>query len=96
VRNENGEPEIDAKGKKKGRGANIKMDLYLFQKALEKGILKRALKLKKDISEKRKQKLIDEFSKVLEQKEFRKGKKNIKIRVTKEDLEKAGIKNKKN
>lgn len=77
---------IDLKGKLKGRGANIDMDIQLFDKAIEKGFLSRALKLESKLKPEEIEILRNEFEKAIEEKNFRKGNKPVKIRVTKADI----------
>lgn len=82
-------PEImvDPRGKMKGRGANISPDEKVFLTAIESGILAKALKLERDISSSEKQRLIAEFRSAVEEKIFRKGQKNVTIKVSRKELE---------
>jgi len=89
VRQLGGVPEImvDPRGKMKGRGANISPDEKVFQTAVESGILAKALKLERDISPSEKQRLAAEFRSAVEEKTFRKGQKNVTIKVSRKELE---------
>jgi len=89
VRQLGGVPEImvDPRGKMKGRGANISPDEKVFLTAIESGILARALKLEREISPSEKQRLIAEFRSAVEEKTFRKGQKNVTIKVSRKELE---------
>jgi hypothetical protein len=88
VRTDDDKLKIDLKGKVQGRGANIDMEPELLDQAFKKGLLKRALKLERSISDSEKEKLKKEFIEAIEEKKFRDGKKSVKIRVSKEDLKK--------
>lgn len=79
---------IDRRGKAKGRGANISQDALLFNAAIEKGILKRALRLERPLTKEEILSLKQEFKEAIEEKSFRPDNKPVKIRVGKKDLEK--------
>ena len=79
---------IDLKGKQKGRGASIDMNVELFEKAISKGILQRALKFERKFTDEEISKLREEFVAAIEEKKFRDGNKPVKIRVKKEDMKK--------
>ncbi len=79
---------VDYKGKEKGRGANISPDFEIFQTALDKGFLKRALKLDRQITQDEKEKLKVDFVNAIEEKSFRPDNKPVKVKVTKSDLAK--------
>jgi len=89
VRQLGGVPEImvDPRGKMKGSGANISPDEKVVLTAIESGILARALKLEREISPSEKQRLVAEFRSAVEEKTFRKGQKNVTIKVSRKELE---------
>jgi len=78
--------KIDPKGKERGRGANITMDVKVFDEAVKKGIISRALKLKKKLAKKEVEKLRNDFVEGIEEKKFRKGNKPIVLRVSKKEM----------
>ena len=86
VREQDGSVSVDIKGKKKGRGANISPDVKFFDISIEKGFLKRALKLRKNLTKSETESLRKEFIATLEEKAFRQGNKPVTIRVKKKDL----------
>lgn len=83
-----GKVYVDPKGKKRGRGANITMDIDIFDEALRKGLVQRALKLERKLTDVEKKKLRDDFREAVERKKFRNGKKAVVFRVSKEEVEK--------
>jgi predicted RNA-binding protein YlxR (DUF448 family) len=80
---------IDPKGKMRGRGANMKMDVEIFDKAVKKGLIEKALKLHRKLKEEEVGKLREIFIKTVEDKRFRKTDKVVVIRVGKDTLEKV-------
>lgn len=89
VKTEQGGVQVDIKGKRQGRGANITPDMEVLETAFEKGVIIRALGLKKPLTEKEKQKLKKDFQNAIEEKNFRPQNKNVSIRISKKDLEKV-------
>jgi len=79
--------KVDSTGKERGRGASIDMQYELLDKALNKRILQRALRLQRNLSENEIKNLHVDFKNVIELRNFRQGKKKVKIRVKKEELE---------
>jgi hypothetical protein len=77
---------VDIKGKLKGRGANIKMDINAFETAVKKKAIARALKLENGLSLNDIERLRKEFIEALDMKNFRKGNKPVTITINKEEL----------
>ena len=75
---------VDPKGKERGRGANICMDIKIFDEAVKKGFIKRALKLKKNLDRDKVAKLRKNFIAGIETKKFRKGNRSVVLRVKKD------------
>ncbi|HOY46896.1 MAG TPA: YlxR family protein [Candidatus Dojkabacteria bacterium] len=88
VKEDDGSVAIDLKGKLKGRGANLSMDIAAFELAIKKKAINRALKLEKALTEEQINKLREEFLKAIEHKKFRKGNKPVTIEISKEEFEK--------
>ncbi len=80
---------VDIKGKLKGRGANILPDADTFEQAISKNALGRALKLDRKLSQEELSELRKQFAMAIEEKQFRKGKKTVRIRVDKKILNKV-------
>lgn len=80
---------VDLKGKIKGRGANISPDMEIFERALSRGAVEKALKLKRKFSSAEKAELQNQFLSALEEREFRPQNKPVSIRVEKKDLDKV-------
>ena len=89
VKAEDGSVAIDIKGKLKGRGANLSMDIAAFELAIKKKAINRALKLEKPLNEEQINKLREEFLNAIEHKKFRKGNKPVVIAISKEEFEKV-------
>ena len=89
VRLQDGSVKVDPKGKERGRGANMKMDVKVFDQAIKKGLLVKALALEKKLTEEEVQKLRQDFEKAIEEKHFRQGQKNVTLIVDKSKFEKA-------
>lgn len=83
-----GKVYVDSKGKKRGRGANISMDMKIFDEALKKGMIERALKLNRKLTDHEKKDLRDNFSEAIEKKKFRNGNKAVVFRVSKDEIDK--------
>jgi predicted RNA-binding protein YlxR (DUF448 family) len=81
--------KVDPKGKERGRGANIVMDVKVFDEAVKKHILERALKIKRKLKPEEIKSLRSDFIRAVELKKFRQGYKPVVIRVDKEKLEKV-------
>ncbi|MBN2016106.1 YlxR family protein [Candidatus Dojkabacteria bacterium] len=75
--------KVDPKGKERGRGANICMDIKVFNKAVRKHLIERALKLERKFTKKEIEKLRKDFQEAIEEKRFRKGRKPVVMRVGK-------------
>lgn len=82
------EVKVDPKGKERGRGANISMDVDVFDEAVKKHLIQKALKLKRKLSEEEVVKLRKTFIKAIDEKKFRKGSKPVTIKVSKGQLKK--------
>ena len=80
---------VDPTGKARGRGANISMDLEVFEKAVKRGMIERALKIKRKLIKEEVENLRSAFKEGIELKNFRKGNKPVVIKVKKEELEKV-------
>ncbi len=78
---------VDPRGKERGRGANITMDVKIFDEAVKKGAIKRALKLKRKLQKDEIGKLRKDFAEAVEEKKFRKGRKRVTIRVKKDQID---------
>lgn len=83
VRLEDGTVQVDPKGKLKGRGANMTMDLDVFDQSVRKHILEHALKLERKLTEAEVVKLRNEFEQGIAEKQFRRGNRNVILRVKK-------------
>lgn len=83
------EVTVDPKGKERGRGANITMDVKVFDEAIKKGLIEKALKLKKKFKKDKVAELRKAFVEAIELRNFRQGKKPVTIKVDKEKLKKA-------
>jgi predicted RNA-binding protein YlxR (DUF448 family) len=81
------EVKVDPKGKERGRGASIDSNLEAFDLAIKKGAIERALKLERKLSAAETTKLRDDFQKVLDEREFRRGNKPVVIKVSKEEFD---------
>lgn len=86
VKKPDGSVVVDLKGKEKGRGANLKMDLNAFDLAVKKKAIHRALKLEKPLTSEDIERLKSEFKEAVENKNFRKGNKPVTITVDKSDI----------
>jgi len=82
--NVNGKVKVDPKGKERGRGANICMEEDVFDEAVRKHLIEKALKLEKKLTEEEVKKLRKEFLDAIERRKFRKGSKPVVIKVDKE------------
>lgn len=94
VKTKTGEVQVDATGKLSGRGANICMDIQVFEQAIKRGAFKHALKLDKQLDQKQIDQLRQQFSEYLEEKKLRPvHNKPIKVRISKDKyLEMTGQK----
>jgi len=89
VKDGEGNVFIDAKGKVRGRGANLCANAECLDKALEKKIIASALRLESPLSEQLISDLKSQFNQVLHEREFREGNKKVVYRVLKNDLLKS-------
>ncbi len=80
--------KVDLKGKEKGRGANISIDLEIFDQAIQKHLIEKSLKLNNNLKEEEISVLRETFKSAIEEKKFRKGKKHIILRVHKNGTKK--------
>jgi predicted RNA-binding protein YlxR (DUF448 family) len=78
------EVRVDPKGRERGRGANISMDIKVFDQAAKKHVIERALKLKKKLTESEIKKLRKDFEEAIEERKFRKGSRPVVVRVSKD------------
>ena len=76
--------KVDPKGKERGRGANISMDVKVFDEAARKHLIEKALKLKKKLTEDEISKLRKDFIQAVDERKFRRGNKPVVVRVTKD------------
>ena len=88
VKTESGEIVVDLKGKQKGRGANIIPEISVFEQAIKKGLLEKALKLGRKLNEEEVADLRTKFTDAIEERQFRPKNKPVSIRVGKEALKK--------
>ena len=79
---------VDASGKARGRGANLDSNIEAFELAVKKKAIENALKLERKLAENEVVTLRNDFLKLLEEREFRKGKQPVFLKVTKEELDK--------
>lgn len=86
VRLDNGTASVDESGKIRGRGANLCENIDCFDKATRIGAIERSLELGKKLEKEVVEKLKNDFQEVLYNREFRKGKKAVTLRITKDDL----------
>lgn len=89
VKLDSGKVEIDLRGKLKGRGANISPDLTVFEDALQKGVIERALKLEHKFSPEEVLPLRTAFQSAIEERTFRPDNKPVSIRIDKKTFEKV-------
>ncbi len=75
---------IDTTGKIRSRGANLSLDLNVFEDAVKRGCFERAFKM--GFSEENYVKLKNEFKEYLEKINFRNGRKKVTIRVQGEGI----------
>ena len=87
VLNEKAEPTLDEKGNVSGRGANICASTECFENAVEKGAFSRAWKT--SIQKDSWKKVRDDLKESLAEKKFRKNKRQVTIRMKKDDVESA-------
>lgn len=85
-----GEPliQVDLLGKLRGRGANIIPEMQALEKAFKNGAIERALKLERKLSVEEITQLTAAFEKAISEKEFRQGRKPVRLKVSKEEFEK--------
>jgi predicted RNA-binding protein YlxR (DUF448 family) len=88
VTNEQGgfEVIVDVYNKRDGRGANIKPDLAVFELALSKGILAKALQLNRQFSEEEKEALRLDFAAALEEREFRPKNQKVRLKISRREF----------
>jgi len=79
--------QVDLLGKLRGRGANIIPEVSALQKALKNGALERALKLERKLTPIEVETLIAAFERAVSEKDFRQGRKPVKIKVSKAEFE---------
>lgn len=84
-----GKVKVDPKGKERGRGANITMDIDVFDEAVKKGLIAKSLKLKRRLTEEEVEQLRKDFKEAIEERKFRRGKKKVVVRVKKGKVEKV-------
>lgn len=83
------EVKVDPKGKERGRGANISMDMKVFDEAVKKHLIEKALKLDKKLTKEEVQELKKDFKKGIEEREFRDGRKPVVLKVDKKEWRKV-------
>jgi predicted RNA-binding protein YlxR (DUF448 family) len=81
--------KVDLKGKERGRGANISMDIDIFEKSVKKHLIEKALKLGRNLTEKEINKLRSDFTEAIDEKKFRKGNKPVTIKIDKDTFKKV-------
>jgi predicted RNA-binding protein YlxR (DUF448 family) len=87
VRTDDENVEVDLKGKSKGRGANLTPDLAVFDEAVKRSMIEKALKLKKKMGPEKVKILREQFIRAIEEKKFRPKNKPVRIRIKKQELE---------
>lgn len=80
--------QVDLLGKLRGRGANIIPEMSALEKAFKNGAIERALKLERKLTPDEIQTLTASFEKAIAEKEFRQGRKPVRLKVSKEEFEK--------
>lgn len=80
--------EIDLKGKKRGRGANIKPSLEAFDQAVKNKAIERTLRLPRKLTQEEVETLREEFGEAVEEKQFRNSKKPVIFKISKKDFNK--------
>jgi predicted RNA-binding protein YlxR (DUF448 family) len=86
VRREDGSVVVDVRGREKGRGANISMDISAFDLAVKKRAIGRALKLEKSLNQEQLALLRQQFLDAIEERKFRQGNKPVTVKITREQL----------
>ncbi len=76
----------DYKNNIRARGANLKMDLTVFDEMVKRNVLPNALKLDRKISSEEYERLRINFANAIEERNFRKGNEKVKVRITKDML----------
>lgn len=76
--------EVDPKGKLRGRGASVDTSMEAFDAAAKKGAIERALKLESKLTAAELAQLRDDFTKVISEREFRRGNKPVKLKIKKD------------
>lgn len=79
--------QVDVYGKLRGRGANIIPEMSALQKALQNGAIERALKLERKLTPGEVEELTAAFEKAVGEKEFRQGRKPVKLKVSRVEFE---------
>ena len=88
VKQANGVVVVDQKGKEKGRGASICMDMGMFDIAVKKKAIERALRLGRKLSE---QEVIDirvAFQAAINERQLRKGENKVSLKISKSEFDK--------
>lgn len=83
------EVKVDPKGKERGRGANLSMDVKVFDEAVKKGMITRALKLNRKLKKEEVEQLRKDFVEAIDLRNFRQGKRPVTIKVDKETMKKV-------
>jgi predicted RNA-binding protein YlxR (DUF448 family) len=78
---------IDLTGKLRGRGANITPTVEALEAAFKKQAIERALKLESKLSPAEVEQLKQEMQDAISEREFRQGRKPVKLKVKKEEFE---------
>jgi uncharacterized protein len=78
---------VDASGKARGRGANLDSKVEAFDLAVQKQAIENALKLERKLVVDEVTKLRNDFLQLIEEREFRQGKKPVFLKVSKEELD---------
>lgn len=88
VRTSTGTVKVDPRSKIEGRGANLKMTMEVFDLAIKKRAISRALKLDRNLSPEEIEQLRSDFQQAIDEREFRPKDRPVTIRVKKEEVEK--------
>ncbi len=80
--------KVDSTGKERGRGASIDSTIESFDLAVKKNAINRSLKLEVSLTAEEVNKLRDDFLKVIDERNFRKGQKTLRFKVSRDQFRK--------
>ncbi len=79
--------EVDLRSKKKGRGANIKPEIEVLEKAFQIKAIERGLQLGRELTDQEKNELRQQFEAALEEKAFRPKNSRVRLKVSRAEYE---------